>query len=119
MDKKGVERFSISFPPELLAWFDNYIRSKGYKNRSKALGDLVRDTLTQEEWNLGDKEVIGAVSIVYNHEVRDLSNRLCRAPTCTSTPTTAWRSWSSGGRGRRSSAWANCSSAREAFCTAR
>ena len=64
MTKKGVERVGVSFPPELLKRFDSYIHDKGYKTRSKAICDLVRDTLTQEEWKHGRGEVIGAVSLV-------------------------------------------------------
>lgn len=76
MAKNGVTRIGVSLPPDLLKRFDKYISQKGYATRSKAIGDLLRDQLTQEEWKSGDEEVIGAVSLVYDHHTRDLSGRL-------------------------------------------
>ena len=76
MSKEGVARISLSFPPDLLKRFDAFSREKGYATRSKAVGDLVRDRLTQEEWRSTDEEVIGAVSLVYDHHTRDLASRL-------------------------------------------
>jgi CopG family transcriptional regulator, nickel-responsive regulator len=76
MAKKGVARIGVSLSPDLLEQFDRFIEAHGYETRSKAIGDLVRDRLTQQEWETGNEEVIGAVSLVYDHHVRDLSSRL-------------------------------------------
>jgi len=76
MPKKGVTRIGVSLPPELLETFDRFIEEKGYQTRSKAIADLVRDRLTQEEWRDDEQEVIGAVSLVYDHHTRDLSAKL-------------------------------------------
>jgi len=76
MPKKTIERIGITFPPELLKRFDDHIKDKGYRTRSKAINDLVREALTQEEWRSGDHEVIGVATMVYNHHVRGLSDRL-------------------------------------------
>ncbi len=76
MVKKMVERFGVSFPPDLLELFDGYIKQKGYRTRSKALGDLAREALTNEEWQDPKEEVMGVLSLVFDHETRDLSNVL-------------------------------------------
>ena len=76
MPKKGVTRIGVSLPPELLDTFDRFIEEKGYQTRSKAIADLVRDRLTREEWQDDNQEVIGAVSLVYDHHTRDLSAKL-------------------------------------------
>jgi len=74
MDK--VLRFGVSIPQELVKAFDARIRSKGYSNRSEAIRDIMRDYLVEGEWESGQGEVVGTVTIVYDHHVRELSNVL-------------------------------------------
>lgn len=73
--KSDVTRFGISMSSELLSKFDNLIKSKGYTNRSEAIRDLIRDYLVEQEWQ-EDQETIGAVTMVYNHHVRELTESL-------------------------------------------
>lgn len=73
-----VTRFGISMDSALLERFDRLIARKGYTNRSEAIRDLVRDSLVVEEWESGDSETVGAVSIVYDHDRRDLQELLTR-----------------------------------------
>ena len=47
----GVTRFGVSIDGALLKSFDQLITRKGYRNRSEALRDLVRDNLVQEDYN--------------------------------------------------------------------
>ena len=70
-----LARFSVSIDSELLEKFDKLISSKGYRNRSEAIRDLVRDYLVENEWKQ-DVETMGAVTIVYNHHKRELSESL-------------------------------------------
>lgn len=70
-----LTRFSVSLKKELLEKFDRQVMSDGYPTRSKAVADLVRQSLVKHEWK-GGKEVAGAVIMVYNHHKRDLSNKL-------------------------------------------
>jgi CopG family nickel-responsive transcriptional regulator len=72
----GVTRFGVSLDEHLLAQFDRVIARKGYTNRSEAIRDLIRDSLVREQWELGSDEVVGTLTLVYNHEVRDLSDKL-------------------------------------------
>lgn len=71
-----ITRFGISIDSELLEGFDRLISRKGYSNRSEAIRDLIRDTLVDVEWAEGDRETVGTITIVYNHEVRELSDKL-------------------------------------------
>ncbi len=73
-----ITRFGISMDSGLLERFDRLIARKGYTNRSEAIRDLVRDSLVLEEWEYGDSETVGVVSIVYDHERRDLQELLTR-----------------------------------------
>ena len=69
-------RFGVSMEKKLLHEFDRRICSRGYTNRSEALRDLVRDRLVELAWEGGTGEVVGTLTIVYDHEVRDLTDRL-------------------------------------------
>lgn len=71
-----IVRFGVSMEKNLLASFDELISRKGYANRSEALRDLVRDHLVEEEWKVEKKEMIGTITIVYNHHTRGLSDTL-------------------------------------------
>jgi len=68
-------RFGVSINSELLGRFDKLIDTKGYDNRSEAIRDMVREHLVEQEW-AEDAETIGAVTIVYNHHMRELSESL-------------------------------------------
>jgi len=71
-----IVRFGVSMEKNLLASFDELISRKGYTNRSEALRDLVRDHLVEEEWKVEKKEMIGTITIDYNHHSRGLSDTL-------------------------------------------
>ncbi|MCU0663659.1 MAG: nickel-responsive transcriptional regulator NikR [Myxococcota bacterium] len=70
-----VTRFSVSIETELLARFWKMARKHGATNRSEALRDVMREALVREEW-AGDEEIVGTISIVYDHHKRELSDRL-------------------------------------------
>lgn len=72
---KQLIRFGVSLEKNLLEQFDRLIRAKSYTNRSKAIADLIREDLVEDEWQEG-KEVAGAITLVYDHHRRDLLNRL-------------------------------------------
>jgi CopG family nickel-responsive transcriptional regulator len=69
-------RFGVSIPDDLLDKFDVLIGEKGYTNRSEAIRDLIRDRLVEDEWSASDHEVVGTVTVVYNHEQSDLAQKL-------------------------------------------
>jgi CopG family nickel-responsive transcriptional regulator len=68
-------RFGISIDHDLIKKFDDLINKIGYKNRSEAIRDLIRERLVEEEWKKGE-ETIGIISLVYNHEIRELTDKL-------------------------------------------
>ena len=59
----------------LLKQFDEMIEEKKYTNRSEALRDLIRDHLVEQEWD-ENKETIGTITIVYDHGVHELMEKL-------------------------------------------
>ena len=68
-------RFSVSMDEKLLSQFDEYIRPGGYSNRSEAVRDLIRKVLVNEEWEQ-DSEVVGVVTLVYNHHQPQLQEKI-------------------------------------------
>jgi CopG family nickel-responsive transcriptional regulator len=74
MDK--IERFGVSMSAELLSLFDQRIREKGYATRSEAIRDIVRDYLVEGEWEDHEGEVVGTVTIVYDHHTHELGDAL-------------------------------------------
>jgi CopG family transcriptional regulator, nickel-responsive regulator len=71
-----VSRFGVSVEEDLLAAFDLSIGGQGYQNRSEAIRDLIRDHLIQKRVGQGDMDVIGVVTLVYDHRVHRLSDVL-------------------------------------------
>jgi CopG family nickel-responsive transcriptional regulator len=69
-------RFGVSIDRLLLEKFDSLITGKGYGNRSEALRDLVRDSLVAAEIELGNREMVGVITIVYSHDIREISDNL-------------------------------------------
>jgi CopG family nickel-responsive transcriptional regulator len=68
-------RFGVSLEDDLLNKFDRHIKQHKYTNRSEAIRDLIREELIKEEWT-ENKEVTGAITIVYDHHARELVNKV-------------------------------------------
>ena len=71
----GLSRFGVSLEKKLLDEFDTLIRRRSYSNRSEAFRDMIRQELVKEEWSEGG-EVVGAITLVYDHHRRELVNKL-------------------------------------------
>lgn len=69
-------RFGVCLEEELVKNFDSEIRKKGYRNRSKAIGDLIRDWLIQQRIVLEEKEGVGVITLLYDHEIRATTDAL-------------------------------------------
>ncbi|MFN3604417.1 MAG: nickel-responsive transcriptional regulator NikR [Leptonema sp. (in: bacteria)] len=74
--KEKVVRFSISLPEELLEILDKQFIDRGYASRSEFIRDLIRDKIVEEKWENPQEEVIGVLSIIYNHHTSDLSEKM-------------------------------------------
>jgi len=71
-----ITRFGMSIDNALVRKFDALIARKGYASRSAAIQDLIRDKLVEEEWEVGDQDTVGTITIVYNHHTRELEHAL-------------------------------------------
>lgn len=70
-----LKRFTISMDENLLKDFDRFIEGRGYQNRSEAVRDLIRGSFVKDEW-AGDKEVMGVISLVYDHHQHQLQEKV-------------------------------------------
>ena len=72
----GLARIGVAIDSALLSKFDRLIGQRGYTNRSEAFRDLIRDELVQEAWESPESDVVGTVTLVYDHHVRLLNEKL-------------------------------------------
>ncbi len=68
-------RTGISLDRHLLERFDRMIEQKGYKNRSEAIRDIVRDHFVAEDV-ITNKSVVATLTLVYDHHQPKLSEQL-------------------------------------------
>jgi len=70
-----LTRIGVAINSDLLEQFDRLINQRGYTNRSEAFRDLIRNELVEEAWH-SDAEVFGTVTLIYDHHVRLLTDKL-------------------------------------------
>jgi len=70
-----LARTGVSLEEALLKEFDRLILKRGYKNRSEAVRDLIREALLSETVD-SNKPVVGTLTLVYDHHVPNLSEKL-------------------------------------------
>ena len=72
-------RFGVSLDSDLLDKFDVLCKEKSYQTRSEAIRDLIRSMLVQRQWENSDGEVAGTLTLVYDHHMSGLAQRLTEA----------------------------------------
>ena len=72
-----LARFGVAMDEGLLARFDGLVARRGVAaNRSEAVRDLVRDALVDAEWEDSSEEIVGTITMVFDHHASDLSDKL-------------------------------------------
>ena len=69
-------RFTVSLPEELLAALDRRVQTRGYESRSGLVRDLIREKLVEDRWQDEGKDVVGVLTISYDHHQRDLTHKI-------------------------------------------
>jgi len=75
-DADATIRFTVSLPGSLLDELDQRITSRGYASRSELVRDLIRKEMVRDAWQGGDREMVGVLSLRYDHHHRGLTDRL-------------------------------------------
>jgi CopG family nickel-responsive transcriptional regulator len=70
-----LSRTGVSLDEDLLKEFDRLIAKRGYQNRSEAIRDLIREALLTETID-SNKPVVGTLTLVYDHHIPNLSQKL-------------------------------------------
>jgi CopG family transcriptional regulator, nickel-responsive regulator len=73
-----LSRTGVSLDEDLLKEFDQLITRRGYENRSEAIRDLIREALLADNVT-SNKPVVGTLTLVYDHHVPHLSQKLTEA----------------------------------------
>ncbi len=68
-------RTGVSLEGELLDQFDKVIAAKGYKNRSEAIRDLIRESLVADD-TAHNRVIVGTLTMVYDHHRPKLADEL-------------------------------------------
>ncbi|MFB3907646.1 MAG: nickel-responsive transcriptional regulator NikR [Candidatus Eisenbacteria bacterium] len=71
-----VVRFTVSLPASLFHRMHGGVVARGYSSRSEYIRDLVREQLVQEKWMGADEDVVGVLTICYDHHQRELPDRI-------------------------------------------
>jgi len=71
-----VERIGVSLDTKLLSKFDKLIAGQGYRSRSEAIRDLVRQRLSTERLSNPRTNAVAAVFLVYDHHATMVPQKL-------------------------------------------
>jgi CopG family transcriptional regulator, nickel-responsive regulator len=70
-----LTRTGVSLEKDLLNQFDQLITKRGYRNRSEAIRDLIRESLVSEAIDK-NRQVVATLSMIYDHHRPNLSDKL-------------------------------------------
>jgi len=71
-----LSRIGVAIESDLLERFDQLIETRGYPSRSEAFRDLIRESLAAASEPDDADTVVGTVTLIYSHSVRQLSDRM-------------------------------------------
>ena len=74
--KERAVRFTVSADRSLMRQFDQLRKIQGYRNRSLAVADMMRDRLVEHRQAGGDYEAAGTVTLVYDHHKSHIQQTL-------------------------------------------
>ncbi len=71
----NIVRLSLSLEKPLFDQLEALATASQYGNRSEFVRDLIRGRLVEEEWE-DSPDLLGTISLVYDHHARGLADRL-------------------------------------------
>ena len=70
-------RTSITIEEDLLKKLEGLTTKSQFSNRSEFIRDLIRGAIIENEW-AEDEEVVGTITLIFDHHKRELSNKLTK-----------------------------------------
>lgn len=74
----SIERVGVSLDKTLLSEFDTVIGKQGYANRSEAIRDLIRESLSKDKLAEPSAPAVAGVFLVYDHHSTMLADKLLK-----------------------------------------
>jgi CopG family transcriptional regulator, nickel-responsive regulator len=74
-----MERITITIDDDLLTTVDELVKKRGYPARSEAIRELLREAVKWDHIADGRAPCVATLTYVYDHSVRDLSQRMVAA----------------------------------------
>ena len=71
----SIKRFGVSLEDSLLEKLDRLVERNRFPNRSQAIRHLIHKNLIEEKWE-NDEVVAGAIVIIYDHNLRELHEKV-------------------------------------------
>ena len=71
-----VTRFAVSLEEPLFQQLEMLVKRHSYTNRSEYIRDLVRSRIVDEQWFDKKGQVLGTLTLVYDHHAYQLSDKL-------------------------------------------
>ncbi|BCV66738.1 nickel-responsive transcriptional regulator NikR [Shewanella carassii] len=71
-----TQRFTVSLPQSLFEEIENDSHQRGYQSRSEYIRDLFRDRIVDKQWNNSVEDVVGVLTLVFDHHQRGLTEKL-------------------------------------------
>ncbi len=78
-EREQTIRFSVSLPDALLSELDRRVIARGYASRSEFVRDLIREKIVEDRWAADDEEVVGVLTISYDHHQKELVQKILDA----------------------------------------
>ncbi|MCL1073121.1 nickel-responsive transcriptional regulator NikR [Shewanella dokdonensis] len=76
MSNDETLRFTVSLPQSLFEEIEADIDARGYQSRSEYIRDLFRDRIVDKQWNNSLEDVVGVLTLIFDHHQRGLSEKL-------------------------------------------
>lgn len=74
--KDDTIRFTVSLPSRLLNELDKRVGKNRYPSRSEYVRDLIRETIVESKWSDSTEDVVGVLTISYDHHQRGLTQKI-------------------------------------------
>jgi CopG family nickel-responsive transcriptional regulator len=73
---QNVARISISLPDVLQLELDAMVQERGYESRSKAISDMLRQSLIEHKHQTSEETLVGTITILYLNSTKGLQEKL-------------------------------------------
>ena len=68
--RETTARISISLPDALQSELDNMVLERGYESRSKAISDMLRQSLVEHKRQTSEETLVGTITILYMNSTK-------------------------------------------------